>query len=81
MQAQPDIRPGSLDPNTFLTEVEAFCEAIADPAQSHDELKRALCRIVTHAALLDPNDARFAGAGVSLKAALCAWLDAEPLHS
>ena len=81
MRTPPESPPNSLDPITFLTEVEEFREAIADPAQSHEELKRALCRIVMHAAKLDPNDAGFAGAGVSLKAALCAWLDAAPLHS
>jgi hypothetical protein len=69
-----------LDPKTFLTEIEAFREAVADRARSREDLERFLGLIVSHAAMLDPNDAGFAGVGVSLKAALCAWLDAKPHH-
>lgn len=70
-----------MDPRTFATEVDEFREALADPAQSTEELQRALQRIVAHASLLDPDAAGFADAGMSLKAALCAWLDAAPLRS
>jgi hypothetical protein len=81
MRMSAETPPGSLDSNMFRTEVKQFFEAIADPAQSKEELERAYCRIVMHAAMLDPNDAGFAVAGVSLKAALCAWLDAEPFQA
>lgn len=81
MRTLPEVAVGSLDPATFLTEVEEFREAIANPAQAPEELERALRRIVTHAALLDPAAAGFADAGVRLKAALCAWLEAAAVHA
>ena len=81
MRTPAHVMPGSLDPEAFRTEIEAFRVAVADPAQSQEELKRAICRIVAHASLLDPNDAGFAGLGVSLKAAMCAWLDTHPIDS
>ena len=81
MRTPADVVPGSLDPQAFLIELEAFRVAVADPAHSHEELRRALGRIVAHASMLDPNDAGFAGLGVSLKAALCAWLDTHPIDS
>jgi hypothetical protein len=81
LRTPADLVPGSLDPQTFLAEIEAFRAAAADPGHSQEELRRALCRIVAHASLLDPNDAGFAGLGVSLKAALCAWLDTHPIDS
>ncbi len=81
MRTLPEVAVGSLDPRAFLTEVDEFREAIANPAQTPEELKHALRRIVTHAAMLDPDAAGFADAGLSLKAALCAWLDAAPRHA
>lgn len=81
MPTSADAPSAGLDPQAFLSEVEAFRQALADPAQSQEELRRTLCRIVAHASLLDPDDARFAGLGVSLKSALCAWLDTHPIES
>jgi hypothetical protein len=68
-----------LAPNCFVSEVEDFREAIADPSLTLDEKKRAYGLIVKHAALLDPEDAGFWRAGVALKDALCTWLDFQPM--
>lgn len=81
MRLCPAVASGSIDPRTFATEVDEFREALADPAHTTEELERALHRIVAHASLLDPCAAGFADAGMSLKAALCAWLDAAPLRA
>jgi hypothetical protein len=62
----------------FVAEVEAFRAAIADPSVDFAEKEHAWDRIVRHAALLDPDDPAFWRAGVALKDALCAWLDAQP---
>ncbi len=59
----------------FVAEARAFRQSIHDPALSADDRRRAYDLIVHHAALLDPRDSGFAGAGVALKEALCAWLD------
>ena len=59
----------------FVAEVQAFRRSIHDPALSAADRRRAYDLIVHHAALLDPRDSGFAGAGVALKEALCAWLD------
>lgn len=59
----------------FVAEALAFRQAILDPALTPADRRRAYDRIVHHAARLDPRDAGFAGAGVALKEALCAWLD------
>jgi hypothetical protein len=67
-----------LAPNRFLSEVDDFREAIADPSLSLGEKKRAYGLLVKHAALLDPEDAGFWRAGVALKDALCTWLDFQP---
>ena len=67
-----------LTPNTFVSEVEAFQKALADPAVPGDRKARAYALIVKHAALLDPHEAGFERAGVALKCALCAWLDSQP---
>jgi len=67
-----------LAPGRFVSEVEDFREAIADPLVTLDEKKRAYGLIVKHAALLDPEDAGFWRAGVALKDALCIWLDFQP---
>ncbi len=79
MEITVDAAETSLAPNTFVSEVEEFRETIADPSLSLDEKKRAYGLIVKHAALLDPEDAGFWRAGVALKAALCAWLDVQPM--
>ena len=63
----------------FVCEVEEFRVAIADPAVTLDAKRQAYGMIVGHAALLDPQDEGFWGAGVALKGALCAWLDFAPM--
>jgi hypothetical protein len=67
-----------LTPGTFVSEVEAFRKALADPAVSGDHKARAYALIVRHAGLLNPLDTGFARAGVALKCALSAWLDSQP---
>ena len=59
----------------FVAEARVFSQSIHDPALSDADRRRAYDRIVHHAAMLDPRDSGFAGAGVALKEALCAWLD------
>jgi hypothetical protein len=73
------VAEASLAPNRFVSEVDEFREAIADPSLTLDEKKRAYGLIVKHAALLDPEDAGFWRAGVALKDALCTWLDFQPM--
>ena len=65
-------------PGTFVSEVEAFRQALADPGVSPDYKARAYALIVRHAALLNPRETGFERAGVALKCALCAWLDSQP---
>ena len=60
----------------FVSEVEEFRAAIADPAVDFAVKQHAWDTIVRHAAHLDPQDAGFWRAGVALKDAVCAWLDA-----
>ena len=67
-----------LTPGTFVSEVEAFQKALADPAVSGAHKARAYALIVRHAAQLNPLDVGFERAGVALKCALCAWLDSQP---
>ena len=67
-----------LTPGTFVSEVEAFRKALADPAVPGDRKARAYARIVKHAAQLNPQDTGFERAGVALKCALCDWLDSQP---
>ncbi len=62
---------------SFVSEVEQFRAAIADPSVEFAAKQRAWDTIVRHAALLDPQDAGFWRAGVALKDAVCAWLDAN----
>jgi hypothetical protein len=69
----------TLAAGSFVSEVEEFRVAIADPSVTFDAKKRAYGTIVVHAALLDPKDEGFWGAGVALKSALCAWLDYQPM--
>jgi hypothetical protein len=63
----------------FLSEVQEFCTTVGDSSLTLADKRRALERIVEHAATLDPLDAGFASAGVALKEALCSWLDAQPM--
>lgn len=62
---------------SFVSEVEQFRAAIADPAVDLAVKQHAWDTIVRHAARLDPQDAGFWRAGVALKDAVCAWLDAN----
>jgi hypothetical protein len=62
---------------SFVSEVEQFRAAITDPSVEFAAKQRAWDTIVRHAALLDPQDAGFWRAGVALKDAACAWLDAN----
>jgi hypothetical protein len=64
-------------PKTFVTEVQAFRQLVADPALTPDEKKRAYGLIVKHATMLNPLDVGYEGAGVALKQALCTWLDSQ----
>lgn len=59
----------------FVAEAREFRQSMHDPALSAAERRRAFDLIVHHAGMLDPRDSGFAGAGVALKEALCAWLD------
>lgn len=67
-----------LTPSGFVSEVQEFRLAIADPSLNAADKKRAFCLIVNHASMLKPGTAGFEGAGVALKEALCAWLDYQP---
>lgn len=68
----------ALTPSAFVSEVEDFQEALADPALALNDKARAYALIVRHAAMLDPQDVGFERAGVALKEALCAWLCCQP---
>jgi hypothetical protein len=67
-----------LTPTNFLSEVQEFRHAMADPALSAAAKKRAYGVIVNHAAALDPDAVGFENAGIALKEALCMWLDYQP---
>jgi hypothetical protein len=77
MRTQPDPVAKALTARTFVSEVEAFREELADPSVLPEHKARTYALIVRHAALLDPGDVGFERAGVALKIALCAWLDAR----
>jgi hypothetical protein len=62
---------------SFVSEVEQFRAAITDPSVEFAVKQRAWDTIVRHATLLDPQDAGFWRAGVALKDAVCAWLEAN----
>jgi hypothetical protein len=68
----------AVTPNSFVSEVQDFRSVATDPALTADEKKRAYGVIVKHAAMLDPRDAGYEGAGIALKLALCTWLDSQP---
>ncbi len=62
---------------SFVSEIEQFRAAITDPSVEFAAKQRAWDTIVRHATLLDPQDAGFWRAGVALKDAVCAWLEAN----
>jgi len=78
MDRQPTRSKPMLTPGTFVSEVEAFRKALADPALPDDRKASAYALIVKHAAQLNPQDTGFERAGVALKCALCDWLDSQP---
>jgi hypothetical protein len=72
--------PGNaLTPTGLVSEVREFREAVANPARSADEIRRAYGLIVDHAGHLNPHDPGFEWAGVALKEAVCMWLDCQTL--
>ena len=64
-------------PTSLMSEVQEFRAAVANPARSVDEIKRAFALIVDHAGHLNPNATGFESAGVALKEAVCMWLDCQ----
>jgi len=78
MGMRVDCTVRGITPQTFVAEVLAFRQLVADPALSTDDKKRAYGLIVQHATLLNPQDRGYEGAGVALKHALCSWLDVQP---
>ena len=73
-----DFATFGVTPKSFVSEVQAFRQLVADPALTPDDKKRAYGLIVEHATMLKPTDAGYEGAGVALKLALCSWLDSQP---
>jgi hypothetical protein len=71
-----DFTACGVTPQSFVSEVLAFRQWVADPALTPDDKKRAYGLIVQHASQLNPHDLGYEGAGVALKQALCSWLDA-----
>lgn len=78
MGMRTDSDPFGITPNSFASEVQQFRDFVANPALTAEEKKRAYGLIVKHAALVDPRDPGYDGAGIALKAALCTWLDSQP---
>jgi hypothetical protein len=78
MGMRVDFNAYGVTPQTFVSEVMAFRQLVADPALTPDDKKRAYGLIVQHATLLNPLDRGYEGAGVALKQALCSWLDSQP---
>ncbi|HEV2977450.1 MAG TPA: hypothetical protein VG425_07660 [Casimicrobiaceae bacterium] len=77
MGTRVDFTACGVTPQTFVSEVLAFRQLVADPALTPEDKKRAYGLIVQHALLLNPLDRGYEGAGVALKQALCSWLDAQ----
>lgn len=65
-------------PKSFVSEVQAFCAFVANPAPTPDDKRRAYIVIVKHATMLNPRDAGYERAGMALKEALCSWLESQP---
>ncbi len=78
MRTMTGEEASSIAAASFVSEVEQFRAALADPSAEFATKQRAWDTIVRHAARLDPQDAGFWRAGVALKDAVCAWLDAYP---
>lgn len=76
MQTEPALF--GITPDSFASEVQRFRDFVANPALSADEKRRAYGLIVKQAAMLNPRDAGYEGAGIALKQALCTWLDSQP---
>jgi hypothetical protein len=66
-----------LTPTSLVSEVQEFRAAVANPACSPDEIRRAYGLIVDHAGHLNPHAPGFEWAGVALKEAVCMWLDCQ----
>jgi len=69
----------TLTPTSLVSEVQEFRAAVANPACSADEIRRAYGLIVDHAGHLNPHAPGFECAGVALKEAVCMWLDCQTL--
>jgi hypothetical protein len=70
----------TLTPTSLMSEVQEFRAAVANPARSADDIRRAYGLIVDHAGHLNPHDPGFEWAGVALKEAVCMWLDCQTSH-
>jgi hypothetical protein len=66
-----------LTPTNLVSEVQEFRAAVANPARSADEIRRAFGLIVNHAGHLNPHSPGFESAGVALKEAVCMWHDCQ----
>lgn len=78
MGMQSDFTGFTITPQTFVSEVQAFCALAVNPGLTPDVKKRAYGMIVKHATMLNPRDTGYEGAGVALKEAACSWLDSQP---
>lgn len=78
MGMQTDSSRFGITANSFVSEVQQFRSFVANPGLTPDEKRRAYGLIVAHAAMLDPQDRGYEGAGIALKLALCTWLDSQP---
>ncbi|HVO90115.1 MAG TPA: hypothetical protein VMV45_16360 [Casimicrobiaceae bacterium] len=81
MDASPSWIFARRTPREFVCEVDRFRDLLRDEQTPLASKEVAWSRIVRHAAELDAHDAGFAGAGLALKDALCAWLDLRARHS
>jgi len=77
MDMRADCNACGVTSQSFISELQDFRSFVANPAPTPDDKRRAYGLIIKHAAMLDPLDAGYAGAGVALKHALCTWLDAQ----
>ncbi len=78
MGTRVDFVACGVTPQSFVSEVLAFRQLVANPALTPHDKKRAYGLIVQHATLLNPLDKGYEGAGIALKQALCIWLDSLP---
>ena len=77
MGTRADFALFGVTPKSFVSEVQVFCQLVANPTLTPDVKKRAYSLIVKHATMLNPLDAGYEGAGIALKHALCTWLDSQ----